>query len=48
MKDDSSKIISECNVSSHLGDEHGLQEVIEQMISKLKQKSKSVKDFNTP
>ena len=48
MKEGPIEVISSGNVSSYLGEEHGLQEVIEQMVGKLKERGKSVKVFNTP
>ena len=48
MEEGSGKFISTSNVSSYLGKEYELQEVIEQMVTKLKGRGKCVKDFNTP
>ena len=48
MEEGASEVISASNVSSYLSDGHTLQEVVEQMVDKLKTKGKSVKDFNTP
>ena len=48
MKEDAGEVISAGNVSSYLGEEHSLQAVVEQMVDKLQEKRKSVKDFHTP
>lgn len=48
MVEDSGQVIGVGNVSSYLGDGHSLQEVVEQMVDKLKVKGKTVKDFHTP
>ena len=45
MQVDAGKVIDESNVSTYLGDDHSLQEVVEQMIDKLKKKGKTVKEF---
>ena len=45
MQEDAGKVIDESNVSTYLGDDHSLQEVVEQMIDKLKKKGKTVKEF---
>ena len=48
MQEDTGKVIDVENVSTYLGDDHSLQEVVEQMIDKLKKKGKTVKEFQTP
>ena len=48
MEEISAELINVANISTYLGKEHELQEVIEKMIGKLKEKNKSVKEFNTP
>ena len=48
MQEDTGKVIDVENVSTYLGDDHSLQEVVEQMIDKLKKKGKTVKEFETP
>ena len=45
MQEESGKVIDVGNVSSYLGDGHSLQEVVEQMVDKLRAKGKCVKDF---